>query len=192
MPFVALDKNTKERIDITKIVNPRLALKSGELICQLCEAPMMVKAGLVKRHHFAHYAECNSDYEQHPQSEEHLRGKEIVAEYASDWFKELTSAKPDFEVPIPEVRRVVDVLFEFPNGWRIACEVQLASITIEYLQKRTNDYLRAGIDVYWFFGKSAASDANLRWSIGEFGFALELEYRTISVRTQLTPEPIKL
>lgn len=192
MSFIALDKNTKERIDITKIANPRTELKSGEVICQLCEAPMIIKAGPIKRHHFAHYAECESDYEQHPQSEEHRAGKRIVAEYAGLWFKELSEAEPHFEVPIPEVRRVADVLFQFPNGWRIVCEVQLASTTAEHLQKRTDDYLRAGIDVYWFLGKSAASHTNLTWSTSTFGFALELEYREVPSRTALTAEPINL
>lgn len=192
MPFVALDKNTKERIDITKIENPRLTLKSGEVICQLCEAPMIVKAGLKKRHHFAHYAECNSDYEYHPQSEEHLGGKEIVAEYAGSWFEELAGARPDFEVRIPEVRRVADVLFTFPNGWRVACEVQLASITTEQLQQRTDDYLRAGIDTLWFFGKSAHTSANIIWSIKTFGFALILEYTERPVFTKITEQPIQL
>lgn len=192
MPFIALDKTTKERIDITKLDNPREHLRSGDVICQLCESPMIVKAGLIKRHHFAHYAECSSDYEQHPESEEHLRGKEIVAAQASEWFSELTNAKPDYEVRIPEVMRVADVLFQFPNGWRVVCEVQLASITVGQLQQRTDDYLRAGIDVYWFFGKGAASESNLRWSIATFGFALELEYRGVPTRTLLTPEPVHL
>ena len=192
MPFIALDKTTKERIDITKIANPRAELKSGDVICQLCETPMIVKAGLIKRPYFAHYARCESDYEQHPESEEHLRGKEIVAAQASTWFNELTNAKPHYEVKIPEVRRVADVLFQFPNGWRVVCEVQLASITIEHLQKRTDDYLRAGIDVYWFLGKRAASHTNLAWSTSTFGFALELEYREVPTRTPLTVEPIHL
>lgn len=192
MPFVALDKNTKERIDITKIENPRLVLKSGEVICQHCQAPMVIKAGPIKRHHFSHYAECTSDIKRHPESPEHLGTKDLVAEKAKEWFGEFTYAEPDKEVAIPEVNRQADVLFTFPNGWRIACEVQLASITTEELQQRTDDYLRAGIDTIWFLGKSACTPANVRWSIETFGFAIELSYSTNQVRAQLTTEPLQL
>jgi hypothetical protein len=68
MPFIAIRKETRERIDITTIANPRAVLKSGECLCQLCGAPMIVKAGLVRQHHFAHIGQCSSDYQSHPES----------------------------------------------------------------------------------------------------------------------------
>ena len=58
MAFIALDLDTRERIDITKIEQPRLTLQKGKVICQLCEQPMIIKAGILREHHFAHVAKC--------------------------------------------------------------------------------------------------------------------------------------
>jgi len=62
----------------------------------------------------------------------------------------------------------------FPTGWRVAHEVQLASITTEHLQERTNDYTLAGIDVVWWLGKSADTETNRAWCRCTFGYALSL------------------
>ena len=77
MPFVALHRETRERIDITRIENPRVVLKSGNCICQLCDSPMIIKAGQIMRAHFAHNAACPSDYASHPESPEHREAKSI-------------------------------------------------------------------------------------------------------------------
>lgn len=175
MPFIALNKSTKERIDITKIENPRLVLKKEEVICQLCESPMTIKAGMVRRHHFAHHSLCESDYEYHPESPEHLIGKEKIAQALKVEFAEYTNADIEFERKIEDIKRVADILITFPNGWRIAHEVQLASITIEELQARTDDYARAGIDVVWWLGKSADSPSNRDWCVETFGVSYSLE-----------------
>ena len=64
MPFVAKDKTTGTRVDITKLEKPRLMLQADSCICQLCEKPMVIKAGLHRRAHFAHHKEdCVSDME---------------------------------------------------------------------------------------------------------------------------------
>jgi competence CoiA-like predicted nuclease len=62
MPFIALNRSTEERVDITKIEHPRLHLKSDTLICQLCEQPVIIKAGLLTRPHFAHRSLCSTDF----------------------------------------------------------------------------------------------------------------------------------
>lgn len=172
MPFIALHKETKDRIDITTINNPRQFLKSGDCICQLCERPMIVKAGLILRPHFAHYVDdCHTDYESHPESQDHREGKLFLASHLRETFEEYTDSTIEYEVPIPEVRRIADLLVTFPAGWRVAHEVQLASITTEKLEDRTNDYARAGIDVVWWLGKSANTPANRDWCRKTFGHA---------------------
>jgi competence protein CoiA len=179
MPFVALDKITKERIDITKIENPRAELKSGEVICQLCEAPMIVKAGQIIRPHFAHFSDCQTDYNYHPQSPEHLLGKEMVANALKSHFSDYANADIDFEVRVPEVKRVADVMATFQNGWRQAHEVQLASITIGDLDQRTGDYYRAGVDVVWYLGNNANTQANKTWCLEKFGYCFTLEISNV-------------
>ncbi len=174
MPFIAMMKATGERIDITTIENPRAALTSGECLCQLCGTPMIVKAGLVRQHHFAHAGRCTSDYQSHPESPAHREAKRYLATHLREWFKEYAHAHIAYEVPIPEVKRIADLLVTFPTGWRVAHEVQLASITTEHLQERTNDYTLAGIDVVWWLGKSADTETNRAWCRCTFGYALSL------------------
>ena len=174
MPFVAKRKGTGERVDITLMENPRGVLKPGECICQVCGMPMIVKAGLVRQHHFAHVGRCSSDYQSHPESPAHQDAKRFLAANLHEQFREYANTTIEYEVPIPEVRRVADLLVTFPTGWRVAHEVQLASITTEQLQERTNDYILAGIDVVWWLGKSADTEANRAWCRCTFGYALSL------------------
>lgn len=174
MPFIAIRKATGERIDITTIENPRAVLKSGECLCQLCCAPMILKAGLVRQHHFAHAGRCIDAYQSHPESPAHQDAKRYLATHLREWFKEYANTTIEYEVPIREVKRVADLLVTFPTGWRVVHEVQLASTTTEELQRRTNDYTLAGIDVVWWLGKSADTPANREWCQRTFGYALSL------------------
>lgn len=172
MPFIARHKETEERIDITRIPNPRQVLKAGDCVCQLCGVPMIIKAGAILRAHFAHVTSCTSDYQSHPESAEHREAKVYLATHLKEAFKEYTDAQIEYEVPLPEVKRIADLLITFPMGWRIAHEVQLASITTETLEARTNDYARAGVDAVWWLGKSANTPANRAWCRETFGYAL--------------------
>lgn len=169
MPFIARHKVTKRRIDITAFEYPRQELKIGEYVCQFCENPMIIKAGMIKRPHFAHRSTCTSPYAANPESMEHLEAKEFLKRTLPIRFTEYKDARIEYEVPIKEVRRIADLLVIFPNEYRVVHEVQLASITVENLEKRTNDYRRAGLDVIWWLGKSASSPANRDWCMRTFG-----------------------
>ncbi len=107
MPFIALDTQTNKRIDITKIEHPRQILKREHIICQLCHKPMLIKAGMVRRAHFAHIATtCMTEYGFHPESQGHRDAKAFLAEHLRIAFKEYTSADIEYEVPLkfPEFR----------------------------------------------------------------------------------------
>ena len=142
---------------------------------------MVVKAAMIVRAHFAHKAACTSPYQAHPESPEHRAGKYFIAERVREQLApDYPNVAIDFEVPVPEANRVADVMVTFPNGWRIAHECQLASITAEQLGRRTEDYLRAGVDTVWWLGKSANTPANRNWCVEYLGFALEINF-TLSV-----------
>lgn len=178
MPFIALDKSTKERIDILEIDQPRLKLKSGDCICQLCGEPMIVRSGPILRPHFAHYADCTSDFKPgHEETPEHLFAKRELKRLLCEQFGP-SKIKIDYEVPIPEIKRVADVLVVFPMGWRVAHEVQLSGISSSDLEERTNDYLRAGIDVIWWLGKAANTERNRDWCVSKFGYALSIDFNS--------------
>lgn len=181
MPFIAKDKRTGQRIDISRIPNPRIALRECEVICQLCGESMIVKSGLIVSAHFAHKNACGSELGTHPESAEHRFAKLYLIGHLSAEFEEYQNARFDLEVPIQEARRVADLLVTLDSGWRIAHEVQLASITIEELKERTDDYGRAGVDVVWWLGKRAATPANERWCLETFGFCVGLEFHSNTV-----------
>jgi competence CoiA-like predicted nuclease len=181
MPLIARDRQTRDRIDITRIANPRETLKAADIMCQFCEQPMIIRAGLIVRPHFAHKAACPTTYIGHPESTEHLLGKLMVAERLLQYMPDYAAAQIEFEYPIPEVNRIADIMVVFPCGWRVAHEVQLASITTEVLQQRTKDYLNAGIDVFWWLGKHADTPANRAWCEQSSGFSLSLDMSVITV-----------
>lgn len=45
MPFIAIHRKTRKRVDISTIEHPRLNLEKGMYICQLCEQDMFIKEG---------------------------------------------------------------------------------------------------------------------------------------------------
>jgi competence protein CoiA len=188
MPFIALHRETKQKIDISEIENPRAVLKSGDWVCQLCNKPLIIKAGFIVAAHFAHYAgECTSDYKAHPESPEHRFAKKKLATLLTEKMGEYSDAFVDYEVRVPEVNRVADVMAVFPMGWRVVHEVQLASTTSEELEQRSNDYNRAGIDVVWWLGKNADTPGNRAWCIRTFGYSLR-----IAVLTEEASEPLEI
>jgi competence CoiA-like predicted nuclease len=179
MPFIAIDKNSGNRIDILTVSDPRRTLKSSDCACQLCGASMFIKAGPLIRPHFSHYSDCKSDYKiGHVETPEHLYGKMELKQLLKEQFSNLDRIEIDYEVAIPEIKRIADVLVTFPMGWRMAHEIQLANISTDELEERTNDYLRAGIDVYWWLGKSADNLQNRSWCIDKFGFSLSISFIT--------------
>lgn len=109
MPFIGVHRETGQRLDITTVEQPRRVLRSGEWVCQLCGAPLIVKAGLVVRPHFAHHAaaECRTDYRYHPESPAHREAKATLAGLLRQYMAEYTDAQIEYEAPIPEVRREV-------------------------------------------------------------------------------------
>lgn len=181
MGFVAKNKNTGDRVCILDYKNPRLELIKGELVCPYCDSEMIIKDGLHRLKHFAHKpnSPCSSDYARHPESQEHFFFKRLLAAELGKEFEEYLNAKAQLEYPIPEVKRIADIVFEFPNGWLVAHEIQLSSITTKELEERTNDYRNAGVDVIWWLGKSANTETNRAWLIENFGECYTLHWQKV-------------
>ena len=178
MPFVARLKTTGERVDITQYPSPRDVFRKGDCVCQMCGAELGIRAeysrlGYKVSAHFYHFRECQSEYGAHPESYEHLMAKVLLREKLLEFYRQYGNPQIDLEVPIPMAwrarGRIVDLLVTWTMGWREAHEIQLASITPQELEERTNDYARAGIDVIWWLGGRAATSANRDWCIGAFG-----------------------
>lgn len=183
MPLVALNTVTGERVNIIDLENPRAVLAKDSVVCPVCNSPMYIRGGTPNLiHHFAHKPgreDCEYAIYSRGETEEHRQAKIAVYQNLSTWFAEYTVAVPAMEVRIPEVKhahhRIADVLFTFPSGWRVAHEIQLASITPEELQARTEDYAETGIDVFWWFGRDALKQTRvLDWSMNTYGFVLRV------------------
>lgn len=182
MPFIALNSVSGERVDITRTTNPLAELRASEMVCPVCQWPMIVKSGTVVRSHFAHKTgreDCPYAEYQRGETPEHLDAKMMIRDELANWFAEYAIAEPALEVYVPNVQharnRIADVLFTFPNGWRVAHEIQLAAITTSELRERTEDYLSVGIDSYWWLGRDAATPINYGWSMKNYGFVLEVQ-----------------
>ena len=192
MPFIARDKTTGERIDITECSNPRSALVAANMVCPVCESEMIIRAGSIIQAHFAHKPgrdDCPYAAYSAGESPAHRTAKLIVRGALSDWFKEYIDAKGNLEVYIPDVmharNRIADILFSFPNGWRVVHEIQLAPIAPAELQDRSDDYMSAGIDCFWWFGKRAATAENLLWSEQRYGYHLIIRFDEGNAGVQL-------
>ena len=184
MPLSGKLLSTGKTVYIWKFDDPRAQIEKGDLVCKLCDGPMSIRQGLVRAWHFYHLRSCTSDYGQHEESTEHLSAKQQILEFMCKQFKDsLESAET--ECPIPEVKRVADVLLTFKTGWRVAHEVQLSAITTGELATRTSDYQRAGIDVYWWLGRAAATDANKEWCYNEVGQVGDLSFSETVERVTL-------
>lgn len=176
--------DTNEELDITKYDNPRESIDKNRLCCKLCNGKVSLKSGLLRAKHFFHIATCTSDFERHPESPQHNLGKEIIAKHLKEYWAEYSNTEIRFEYPIPEIKRIIDIAMIFPNGWIVAHEIQLAGITTENLEKRTNDYRNFGIDTFWWLGKTADSKANREWAIEKYGHSLSIEYELLDARVK--------
>lgn len=169
MPFVAIDIRTGERIDISTFRDPRRELQAGNYVCPLCEVQMFLRAGKVISPHFAHTIACISDFDSHPESAEHLEAKRVLAEFLRREYAPMRGATVDLEVKVSEAGRIADLMVTLPSGWKIAHEIQLASITTGEIELRTKSYARCGIDTYWWLGKSADTRTNRDWVMSYLG-----------------------
>jgi len=97
------------------------------------------------------------------ESFEHLNSKGFVARELRE--EHGPTAVVTFEEVIairPGKKRIADVAIRYPSGFMEVHEVQLASITKEEIQERTDDYAEAGIPAFWWIGKSTADRYDLR------------------------------
>lgn len=183
MPFVAKHRTTNGRIEVEHIPD---GVTPDDLLCPLCDQPLFLRGGAAKvRRHFAHrFAECSADWVvegdyRGGESIEHKNGKAYLAEKAAALF----SGRPPivenrFEVILETgaIKRIADVLVTFADGSRCAIECQLASITPETIQERTNDYAAFGVDVVWVLGNAAHTAPNRDWVMGVFGCVFTIRF----------------
>jgi hypothetical protein len=127
-----------------------------ELTCPGCDARIVLHAGSVRAHHFAHLPKAVCSLPQtEPETEEHRAGKLLIAR----WLRErLPESKITVEAFMPGTKQRADVLLEAldPRGGArvIAIEFQCANLAAREWQRRHALYHSAGIQDLWFLGGS--------------------------------------
>jgi len=145
------------------------------LTCPGCKATVVLHAGSVRAHHFAHLAGALCTLPQtEPETEEHRAGKLLLAR----WLRErLPDAEVIVEAYLPETGQRADVLAILPHAKsastsmsgresnarakksvgkprRIALEYQCANLSAREWRRRHSLYQSAGIDDLWLLGGS--------------------------------------
>jgi competence CoiA-like predicted nuclease len=105
---------------------------------------------------------------------EHLLGKKALYYELNKQIQNSKNNKLKVEIEYPvreagEHGRIADLMITYNEQPHIAIECQLANITVELLNKRTQDYEKQGIGVIWFIGKKADTYENRQFLHEHFG-----------------------
>jgi competence protein CoiA len=125
---------------------------SGPFICPHCEEEVSLRKSQVRLNHFAHRPASLCSYGA-PESEAHRRCKKEIYEALlkepgvknAALERSLTTCRPDVSARI--------------NGVPVAIEVQISTISLETIIRRTEEYARRGIYVLWLLQWSPYLDA---------------------------------
>jgi len=125
----------------------RQAVQAGQkaVVLPCCQVPGFLRVSHRGTRHFVHKRRGTCSWG--PESEDHLRLKEVVAQAAraAGWEVTTEAAGDGWEA---------DVLAERPGGQsslRVAFEVQLSRQTLETTLARQERYRRSGVRGCWFF-----------------------------------------
>ena len=132
--------------ELRRLSNARL------LTCPGCHASVILHAGTVRAHHFAHLpgAVCAAPQTE-PETEEHRAGKLLIAQ----WLRTcLPDADIIVEAHIPETNQRADVLVIVSPQQRIALEYQCANMTAREWRRRHELYRSVDIQDLWLLGGS--------------------------------------
>jgi len=122
------------------------------LTCPGCGGIVVLHAGTVRAHHFAHLpgAVCTLPASE-AETEEHRAGKLLLGEW-------LRASLPDAEVLIeaflPATGQRADLLAVLPDRRRIALEYQCAQLPAREWRRRHRQYREAGFQDLWILGGS--------------------------------------
>jgi competence protein CoiA len=121
-------------------------LKNGQFYCPVCGEKLVVKLGIQRISHFAHFHLSTTCAEYERESEYHMRAKLQLYH----WLK-TQSSNVELEVFLPEIKQRPDLMFTF-QGKRYCVEYQCSSISVELFEKRSKGYLTNGMIPLWILG----------------------------------------
>jgi competence protein CoiA len=127
--------------------------RNGPFACLVCREEVILKTGRSRINHFAH-------------------ANPIACKFAEGESDEHRRCKTEIFLALQKAPRVSDVILERPletvrpdvsaiiNGTPVAIEVQLSSLSIETIMRRTIDYAQRGIYVLWLLQWTPNLDSN--------------------------------
>ncbi len=149
--LVATRTDTGERVTIGDLPVDALRTLSDShlLICPHCDSPLILKAGAVRVHHFAHVSltQCAAvDHE--PESDSHRQGKLRLYQR----FRQgATAAALEYHLSHTDQR--ADVFIQMPDSRRYALEFQQANNSVARWTERHQLYRSIGVNDIWFLGQ---------------------------------------
>lgn len=143
-----------KRIEIQTYSDPRRQLRKGLIFCPCGDHQLLVRQGVVNVPHFAHYPKTACDFEKLQGERESPEHQALKLYIAKQYRKNHPDSRVYLERRILGGKRIADVLIEYESGNVMAVECQLSRITAGKVLERTEDYHRAGIEVYWIFRNS--------------------------------------
>lgn len=124
---------------------------NGPFTCTQCNEEVILKCGKNRINHFAHTNPISCRLSR-GESDTHRKCKLEIFLALRDAPGVKDAA---LELPLEEVRPDV---FAVVNGIPVAVEVQISSLSVETIMRRTIDYFRRGIYVLWLLQWSPALD----------------------------------
>jgi len=140
-----------------------------------CGKPQVVplvprgRVGGIRRKHFAHPPGMAPVSGHSPETAWHWEVKHRLCR----WARESAGASAEVEAWTADGRRRSDVAVTFPNGARLAIEVQLTAMTDTELLARRRDYERAGIALAWVWHPHKRIP-HVLFRVGEPGWAFDV------------------
>lgn len=146
--LVAVRTDTGQRVSIGDTPEDSLRILSDErlLRCPHCGTPLVLKAGPVRVHHFAH-VNLNACAGSEPETESHRAGKLVLYEH----FR-AGALDAAMEYSLPESGQRADVYVRTAEA-RYALEFQQANNSAEQWAERHTHYRQAGLADVWFLGQ---------------------------------------
>ncbi|MFN2747133.1 MULTISPECIES: competence protein CoiA family protein [Bacillus] len=120
--------------------------KKHAFYCPVCHHELDLKIGVQKVHHFAHKPDSTCPVSHEPESLYHLQGKRLLYK----WFSR-QGLNPVLEPYLDQIRQRPDLLVSSADS-RLAVEFQCANLSKAEHRKRTDGFLKLGIEPLWIIG----------------------------------------
>ena len=127
----------------TKVISAFVEKTEGPFFCAECKSKLVLKKGQVRVHHFSHTPPVNCTYGQ-GESQQHLKCKLEIYEALQ---KKENVDKLELERGLSGIRP--DISFRVDKKYYVGIEVQISTLSLDEIYRRTKRYHDLKIAVCW-------------------------------------------